>query len=109
MVEAHCVSDGVSQDDAVCTLIERFSYVSEALLSCSIPDVEGGLGVVYLDALDLEINSDGAEIIALEVVLAVADQHAGLADAAVSYHQVLQRHSLGRHYNSKNCNQETTY
>lgn len=62
MIEANGVDDGVSQDNAVCSLIKGFCYVSEPLLPCSVPDIKGDLIAIQLDPFDFKINTDCTQV-----------------------------------------------
>jgi hypothetical protein len=66
--------------------VEGFCYVPETLLTCGVPDVQGYWLAVVLDALYLEVHPDRAQVVALETVLAVSHQQAGLADSAVAHY-----------------------
>lgn len=90
MGETVGVGDGVSEDDAVGTLIEGLGDVSEPFLPGCVPDVESDLAAVVVDPLNFEIYSDGAEVVGLEGVLAIAHQQTSFADAAVPHHKVLE-------------------
>jgi hypothetical protein len=90
VVEADWVGDGEGEDDAVCALIERFGDVAETLLAGRVPDVKGDLVGLQFHPLYLEIHADGAEVVGLEGVLAVADQDARLAHSAIPNDQVLE-------------------
>lgn len=84
---------------AMCSFIERFGDVSEALLTCSVPNVESDLTATGLYSLDFEVYPDGAQIVGLEGIFAVPDQQTCLPHATVSDDQVLQSYILLRaHY-----------
>lgn len=71
VIETHRVSDGVSENDAMRPLIKRFCDVSKPLLASCIPNVEGDLSLIEFYPLDLEVNSNRAQVIRLEGVFAV--------------------------------------
>lgn len=71
VVETYRVSDGVSQNDAMRPLIERFRDVSKPLLASCIPDIKCDLSLVEFYPLDLEVNPNRAQIIRLEGVFTV--------------------------------------
>lgn len=59
MLEALNVSDGIHQDDPMCTFVEGFSDVTETLLSCSVPDVQCDRAPINFHSLDFKIHSNG--------------------------------------------------
>jgi len=54
--------------------VERFRYISESLLPGRIPNIQRYRLSVVLDALDLKVNPDSAQVITLETVLTVPHQ-----------------------------------
>lgn len=89
MLEAFRISDGVDEDDSVGALVEGFGDVPEPFLSGGVPDVEGGGDAIDLDSFDFEVDADGAEVLVLEGVFAVAEEEAGFADSAVADDEIL--------------------
>ena len=59
MSETDRISNGIGQNYAMCAFIEGFSYISESLLTSSVPDVESNLSSIELDSFYLEVNPDG--------------------------------------------------
>lgn len=53
----------------------------------SIPDIEGDRNAPDLNSFDFEVNADGAEVVVLEGVLAVAEEESCFADSAVAHNQ----------------------
>ena len=80
------------------SLVEALGDVAKPFLPGGVPDVERYLAALQFDAFDFEVNSDGAEVVRLEGVLAVSHQQARLAHPAVPHHQVLQGDILLVHY-----------
>jgi hypothetical protein len=67
------IGDGVGEYDAVCAFVEGLGDVAKALLAGCVPDVEGDLATVDLHAFYFEVHTDGAEVVGLEGVFAVAN------------------------------------
>ena len=78
------ISDGVGQNNTMCSFVERFSDISEPLLTCSIPDIERYLTSLKFDSFDFEINTDGTEVIGLKGVLAISYKKTCFSDSTVS-------------------------
>ena len=70
----------------MCALVERFGDISESLLACCVPDVERDCNSIDLDPFDFEIHSDGAEILMLKCVFAIADKKTCFSDSTISHH-----------------------
>ena len=98
MPETVRVSDWIGKDDAMCSLIEGFGDVSEPFLSCCVPNVESDWGSLHLNSFYFEVDSDGAQIIGLEGILAVSNQNAGFSYSAVSNYQIFEGNILLCHY-----------
>lgn len=82
----------------MCALIKRFGDISESLLACSVPDVQGDWGSLHLNSFDFEVDSYGAEIIGLKGVFAISHQNACFSDSAIPNNQILERDILLSHY-----------
>ncbi len=102
MCETSRISNGVSKNDSMCSLVERFGNVSESLLTGCIPNVERYLWSFKLNSLDFEVYSNSAQVLCLECVLAVTNQQTRLSYSTVSHNQILQSDILLTHYYSNN-------
>lgn len=82
--EALAVSDVVGDNDAVSALVVAAGDRLEALLSCSVPDLQLNRLAVHLDRADLEVDSDGGHEVVCEHVVSESQQQRGLADTGVA-------------------------
>jgi hypothetical protein len=60
------VSDRVGQNDTMGPFIERFSDISEALLTCSIPDIKGDLTTFDFNSFYFKVYTNCTEIVRLK-------------------------------------------
>ena len=74
----------------MCTFIEGFGDIFKSLLTSGIPNIKGDGLSLGLDPFYFEVDSDGAEIIGLKCVLAVANEQAGLTNPTVADDQVFE-------------------
>ena len=66
------IGDGVYQNNSMSSFVKGFGDVSESLLSRRVPYIQRYRLVVMLDALDLKVDSNRAQVICLKTVLAVS-------------------------------------
>jgi len=64
--------DVVDKRDAMRTTVVVVSDCTEALLSCSVPDLNLDLAAVHIDRFESEIDADSGHVLQGEVVLGVA-------------------------------------
>jgi hypothetical protein len=77
--------DGVG----VCDLLVAVSEASELLLAGSVPDVESDGAVVGVEDHGVDFDSEGGDVLLLELAGQVSLDEGGLADATVSHEHEL--------------------
>eukprot|EP00356_Strombidium_inclinatum_P002656 CAMPEP_0170478604 /NCGR_PEP_ID=MMETSP0208-20121228/73_1 /TAXON_ID=197538 /ORGANISM="Strombidium inclinatum, Strain S3" /LENGTH=110 /DNA_ID=CAMNT_0010750893 /DNA_START=364 /DNA_END=696 /DNA_ORIENTATION=+ len=88
--ERIAVSDIVSDNDTVRTLVVAGGDGLESLLASSIPDLELNGLAVDVDGSDLEIDTDGGHEVLVEHVVSETEEEGGLSDTRVSNEEDLE-------------------
>lgn len=68
------ISYRICKDYTMCTFVEGFSDVSESLLSCRVPDVQGDLIILELHPLYLEVHTNRTQKLCLKSIFTVTYQ-----------------------------------
>lgn len=84
VVEGFWVGDRVAEDYPMCPLIISLRDIPIPFLPRRVPDLELQPMVIDSKRLDLEVDSDGGDVVLLELVVAESYQDVGLAHPAVS-------------------------
>lgn len=88
--ETLSVSDVIGHNDTVSTLVIAAGDSLEALLACSVPNLQLDSLSVDLDGTDLEVYSDGGHEVVCEYIVCKSEQKRGLADTGVSDEEHLE-------------------
>jgi len=88
MAEAQRISDTVSQDDCITTLVKTFGDSPKPLLASSIPNIEYSPKLLCFKFFDLEIDSYSTHILLLKLVLGISHHNGCFANPAVPNYQV---------------------
>lgn len=79
--EAVAISYVVHYDNTMRAFIVAASDCFEALLTCSVPDLQLDLLIVHRDRFELEIDANGWHVVACEFIFSVASEQRGFADS----------------------------
>lgn len=72
------------------TLIIGLGNILIPFLASSIPDLKFEPMVIYSYGLNLEVDSDGGNIVGLEVIVAESDENVGFANTAIANYDEFQ-------------------
>jgi hypothetical protein len=90
IIKGFLIGNGIRQDNAMCTLIIGLGNILIPFLASSIPNLKLKPMVIYSYSFNLEVNSDGGNIVCFELIVAESDENVGFADTAITDYDEFQ-------------------